>query len=94
MISVLYIEYQRYGTYSDFQRSQNEPVLVSEASSTGHTADQYWFTSSTYRAMPANPIYTEYPSLSKRIPIPPFHYTIRRRGDKFSPLKKKAPQLE
>lgn len=42
MMSVLYIEYQRYGTYSDFQRSQNEPVLVSEASSTGHTADQYW----------------------------------------------------
>ena len=29
-------------TYSDFQKSQKEPVLVSEASSTGHTADQYW----------------------------------------------------
>ena len=42
MRSDLYIEYQRYGTYSDFQRSQNEPVLVSEASSTGHNADQYW----------------------------------------------------
>lgn len=42
MRSDLYIEYQRYGTYSDFQKSQKEPVLVSEASSTGHTADQYW----------------------------------------------------
>lgn len=69
MRSDLYIEYQRYGTYSDFQRSQNEPVLVRSVTSTARFADQYWFTSSTDRAIPANPIYTEYLSLSKSIPI-------------------------
>ena len=64
----------------------HQPVLVGRMTSTGSHHPPIEQCPQT--------LYTEYPSLSKRIPIPPFHYTIRRRGDKFSPLKKKAPQLE
>ena len=62
MMSVLYIEYQRYGTYSGFQRSQNEPVLVSEASSTGShhppietIAQDHLFTACTFLLRTSQP---------------------------------------
>ena len=82
MRSDLYIEYQRYGTYSDFQRSQNEPVLVSEASSTGSHHPPIEQTPQT--------LYTQSISHYRRAYQSPFYYTIRRRSDKFSPLEKKV----
>lgn len=86
MMSVLYIGYQRYGTYSDFQRSQNEPVLVSEASSTG----------SHHPPIEQSPqtLYTQSIPHYRRGYQSPLSLYDQETWRQILPLEKKAPQLE